>query len=102
MPWQVSGEVQKRVAGISGGGQKGWTWGRLMGVMFDLNTSDLVQVERMELKQRTCINTWLRLFQCIHALIKRRKVCRDLSNGSKKIYYCLPQEPDFQVRVGSC
>lgn len=45
-----------------------------MGVMFDLNTCDLMQVGRMELKHRAGINTWLRLFQCIHALIKRRKV----------------------------
>lgn len=30
-------------------GKKGWAWGRLVGVRFDLNTCDLVQFRRMEL-----------------------------------------------------
>lgn len=35
------------------------------------------------------------MYSCIN---KKKKSCCDLSNGLKKIYYCLPQEPDFQVR----
>lgn len=48
-------------------------------------------------KQRAGMKTWLRLFQYINALIKG-ECWHYVPNGCKNIYYCLAQEPDFQVR----
>ena len=44
-------------------GRKGWTWGGLIGVHFDLNACDLVQGRREAFgKQRTDTKTQLGLF----------------------------------------
>lgn len=93
---RLLGTLRKAQLGFLG--RKRWAWGTLLGVRCDLNARESVQVRRTEfVKQRSGMKTWLRLFHCINALIKG-ECWLYVPNGCKNIYYCLAQEPDFQIR----